>query len=523
MRGYVFTLAAFVLLLVSFYLVIIKSENVKLLDETYGTLTKTHTMLEFANLLNEKNLQSYLNTSTKYALIVLTFHAAENQGLKEDVNFSKVLMELLNNGSVSGDYFVGGNELSLPDQRFSLKDLTARINERAKQSGFQYEVRLKDLKAEMKDFTLLQLEYSIEVLVYDIANTTGKNVTYENQILEINITGLPEPLAARLISDYGINTPYYLPIQLGEKPEFTFTFGEQGNGWVYGRVYTDIEDVPNNHDEPNILMGSFDYVKNYINDEKIDGFIIVEPEGVKKVQVCQNTVNYNATLHFNETNTFNDRRWREDPYECINYDEVTDTCLEWSYKCVEAGPLYHTDKAWILVKSTEGGLGVNELNQTTTLILTDNPFGSKEYKDNQPIKLVNVEGWRTLINCGKGLPFAAKGNDGEYVAPDYIGRFYSNFKERGSQYGYIVFLIEDEFYSDESDTRSSIAFEKLGGIAGDPIRGLAGCKAPRSLVGDAPYNCLGKGVLRISETLLGADDGTGLCPISELGELMWPQ
>ncbi len=478
-KGYMFTLAAFVLLLISFYLIVIRSDTLKNMEETYGTIVKAHSLEEHVYLLNKDNIRDFINTSVKYSLIALTFHVGDAplKGNPSVTNFSQVLLKLMNNGTASGDYFIDNKPFSLPEKSLTLMELSKRINDRARKSGFNYTIELRSLNARLLDYRRLKVDYVIKVAVEDIQKKIGKNVSFSSSVV-IDIEGMPDPIAERLLQGSRAHSPYYSKITFGTPPSsYNAIGGLQGNGWIYGRI-----GIYRTKDEPNVLVGTFNDVKDQRSNPKVDAIVI--KENLQKVPACPH-LDPAGNTYYNETNTFNDKRWREF-FVCDRRDNTTNECLLGHWECEEAPSLYPYNKPWILAPGI--ATGKNELGQDTILIITNNYLYSKDDKENPPIFTADIEAWRDFINCGKAL----KTSQG----PDYIQRFYQDAPDLKSPYGYIMFFIEDEYGN--TGELSSVGFERLKGVPGRAIRGLAGCKS----INDPNANCDLPTTVRISDNLL---------------------
>lgn len=448
MRGYVYTLFALLILLTTLIIIYLSAESNKNIAEFYNEQFRSEAIVSTIEQLNNNTIDSAFNISLKYNLLLLT-----NYSINNNINSITELKLAIKNLTLYGAY----KELDSPISIYKFIDVMAK---EAEMRGIYIRLISSDFELEQTDYDKLSYNYSIELEVYDIYNRTGKRINISNKNLIFDINGMPDPLFMRYAKISNINLDLYPSIHVRDNPIITLAgSGVLGQGWVYGRLFHNINDI-SDHDEPNILVGDFNYLYQFANDPRVDGFIITNFVYATEKRCRFSTAPYplpdgNDT----EWGVFNNIVHEEVPI----YDE-NGTII--SYKCNKLPPTYFTSKQWIAIPNTLNQYDINDYGNKTILILTNNPTGDEFNKYSYPLYLYKIESLRDFVNCGYYFKLPQR-------APSYLQRFLTNGHQLNHIYGIDVLIIEDEFLQAGV---SSLLSERFRGATGLAIRGLAGCK-----------------------------------------------
>lgn len=466
MRGYVYTLFAFLLLVGISITIYLNAESNRNINEHYNEMFRSEAIVFTMESFNQDLFDNLFNIALKYNLILLSNHTINNP-IKlpySEPKFSEVVRALVMEGSADGSYFVGNRGLRSP---INIRDFINQTRVSAATKGIIVEYIRGDLSIAQTDFNVLTYNYSIELRIYDIYNKSGKILNISRTDMRFKIDGIPDPLFLRYARISGVDLRGMYPtIIVRDNPIVRIVGnGGFGQGWVYGRVFTDINQIQN-RDEPNILMGDWNYVSQYRDHPLVDGFVITN-FNYRTFRNCQYSNPPNPPPipgGDTEENIFNDIVHREVPI--YDYDQNGNPIIT-GYICERLPSRYPTGKSWIALTSTVTDLDMNDYNNRTILIFTNNPVGIPEQKYSSTIRLYKIEDLRDFVNCG--YYFKLPGN-----APSYTQRFFENAQALTSPYGVDVLIIEDDFLMPGV---SSLLSERMKGIPSNhKIRGLAGCK-----------------------------------------------
>ncbi|MCX8154211.1 MAG: hypothetical protein N3C61_00015 [Candidatus Micrarchaeota archaeon] len=468
MRGYIYTLFGFLLLVGVSITIYLNAESNRNINEHYNEMFRSEAITFTMESFNQDLIDNLINISIKYNLLLLTNHTAQypiSEPFSES-KFSDILRDLVLEGSASGSYFVGNSGLNSP---INVKSFINRTKAYAATKGVIVEYILGNFSIAQVDYNKLRYNYSIEIQIYDVYNKSGKILNISRRDIDFKIDGMPDPLFLRYAHIQRVDLRGMYPtIIVRDNPTVSVVVnGLFGQGWVYGRVYNDINQI-RNRDEPNILIGDWSYVSQYKDHPMVDGIIITNFQ-YRTTERCRNS---NPSIPTplppgvdTEENIFNDIVHEEIPE--YGYDENGNQIII-GYRCERLPSRYPTNKNWIAVSSTIQNLDENDQNNPTILIITNNPIGMPESKYASPMILYRVESIRDFVNCG--YYFKLPNN-----APSYVQRFFNNAQRLRSPYGIDILIIEDDFLMSGV---SSLLNERMMGMGQNimKIRGLAGCK-----------------------------------------------
>lgn len=454
MKGYVYTVFALLILIAVFIIIYLNAEASKNVNEFYNEVFRSQAIVFTIENLNEEFINNSFNMSLTYNLLLLTRYVSDpNNALNNEQEFYNAIKNL----TLYGNY----KQLK---SNVSVMSLIKKIADEVKMRGIEINLDKIDLVVVQTDFDKLTYNYTIEFSIYDIYNKTGKRLSINGTNIVFDINGMPDPLFMRYARLVGVNlNGNYPAIFIRPNPTITLEISSGfGQGWVYGRVYTNVSDISND-DEPNILMGNFEYVKQYKDHPLIHGFIVTNFYYRTTKNCRYSTPVYQlANGDDTEIDIFND----------IVHEEVeipiyapNGSIIGYTYECNLISPRNPTNKPWVAISGSSINLDINDYDNNTILILSNNPTGDvfSKYEG----KLYRIEELRDFVNCGYYFKLPNR-------APSYVQRFVRGGENLKSPYGIDILLIEDYFV--DSSSVSSLLSERFSGQTGKPIRGLAGCK-----------------------------------------------
>lgn len=461
MRGYIYTMLAFLILVFVVVLIYINAEMNRTSGEFYSELFRSEAMVFTIESLNEEFIDKLFRISVRYNLLLLTDHTIKYP-IRSNIDFSNVMYDLVVNGSVSSTSFNPSAGLISPVNIIATLEA---LKKEAEIRGINIKYSAIDFSIDQTDYNKLKYSYTILIEINDIYNKTGKILNISRTDVDFEINGMPDPLFLRYANILNVDLRGNYPaIYVKDNPSIQSESGVMGQGWVYGRVYTDINQI-SDHNEPNIIIGRWAYVSQFKDHPMIDGIIITDFT-YRTTKNCIYSDPPGGRLpngDDTELDVFNDIVHEEVPI--YDYDENGNLIII-GYRCERKPSRYPTSKNWIAVSGSSVYLDDNDYNNKTILLLTNNPEGTED-KYAGPIKLYRIEDLRDFVNCG--YYFKLPNN-----APSYIQRFYENAAMLKSPYGIDVLLIEDDFLRPGV---SSMLTERYNGVATyNMIRGLAGCK-----------------------------------------------
>ncbi len=451
MKAYVYTLFALLILVSAMIIIYLNAEASKNVNEFYNEMFRSQAIVFTIENLNEDFFKDSFNISLTYNLLLLTNYSVDNP-FRNEIEF----YEAVKNLTIYGRY----DRLI---SNISVIGLIDKISQDANMRGILINVTNANLEIAQTDYDKLTYNYSIELLIYDIYNKTGKNVVINSNNNIFDINGMPDPLFMRYAKRQNINlNGNYPAIFVRDNPSiYLASISGFGQGWVYGRVFTDIREIRDN-DEPNILMGDFAYVRQHKDNPNVHGFIITNFE-YKTSRNCRYSNPMYTLLDGNDTeiDIFNDIRHQE---EAIPIYDQNGSIIGYNYQCNLISSIHPTNKPWIAIHNNQLPLDINDYNNKTILILTNNPTGDIFSKSGG--SLYRIEDLRDFVNCGYYFKLSNQ-------APSYVQRFLQQGHNMNSTYGIDIILIEDDFIH---NSLSSILSERYSSKPGKRIRGLAGCK-----------------------------------------------
>ena len=428
MKAYIYTIFIFILLILSIIIYYIRSETVNNFKIIYNEFYRSNAINTAIEFVDQKTVQNIIKTATIYSLFNLTHTRTPVGNTVDDVK--REIRNLVENHST-----------------FGFNQWVQKLNNTSSERGVLLNIILKDYSINQINYTILKVDYKVYYEVYDIYNKTGKNGTIEDSF-DIDITGFPDPLAIRLLSNYNglVNVIVVKP-----NPSIRQLYSSgYGQGWAYGTF--------NGSNDPHILVATISEAVS--NQNNYDAFIITDvnyqimrtcfysqandfigyippdhsesgiPNAIKRTEYCvrQNCIEINSTLYC----------------YCVQYECIT---------TIE-NPL---SKPWIAGNNLSG---INELGEGAVLFITNGTLNDPTTKT-QGGTVYDIEDLRDFVNCGYYFMLPNR-------APSYLARFTSTLPK--DQYGIDILLIEDEY----SPSGSSLASE--WGSPGKIIRGLSGCK-----------------------------------------------
>lgn len=461
MRGYVYSMIALIILLSLVLILYLRAEINRNSAEFYNELFRSEAMVFTIESIDQNLMDRLFDISLRYNLILLTKHTIQNP-IRSGVDFNVVVRGLIINGTADGSLFNPNSNLVSP---VSVVRFLENIKKEAEIRGIIIEYDNIDFSISQSDYNELKYSYNIRLNIYDIYNRTGKTLNITGRNISFKIDGMPDPLFLRYARIQNVDLRGHYPaIYVRDNPSVPYSNGLIGQGWVYGRVFRNINEIPD-HNEPNILMGSWSYVSQFKDNNLIDGIIITDFV-YRTAKNCIYSDPPGGRLpngDDTELDVFNDIVHEEVPI--YDYDQNGNPIII-GYRCERRPSRYPTSKNWIGIAGPTVPLDENDYNNQTILLITNNPEGT-ENKHGGLIRLYRVESLRDFVNCGYYFKLPNS-------APSYIHRFYEDGHTRRDPLGIDILLIEDDFLRPGI---SSMLSERYNGIATNlMIRGLAGCK-----------------------------------------------
>jgi|GEM_PF-6856691 len=436
MKAYIYTIFIFILLILSIIIYYIRSETVNNFKITYNEFYRSNAINTVIEFVDQKTVQNIIKTATIYSLFNLTHRRAAVGNTVDDVK--REIRNLVENHNT-----------------FGFNQWVQKLSNTSSERGVLLNMILKDYNINQINYTILKVDYEVYYEVYDIYNKTGKNGTIQDNFT-IDITGFPDPLAIRLLSNYNGSVNVII---VNQSPSIrTLYHSRYGQGWAYGTF--------NGSNDPRILVGTISEALS--NQNNYDAFIITDVN-YQIMRTCfysqaNDFIGYIPPDHseFGIPNAIKRTEYCA-RQECI---EINSTlyCYCQEYKCTTSieNPL---SKPWIEGNNfnlSNNSYGINELGEWAVLFITNGTLDDPTTKT-QGGDVYDIEDLRDFVNCGYYFMLPNR-------APSYLARFTSTLPK--DQYGIDILLIEDEY----SPSNSSLASESVFSVQGKIIRGLAGCK-----------------------------------------------
>ena len=410
----------------------------------------------------------------------------------ENGNIRHAMYSLLMDGTANGSLFKGGNAMD-PETSSSLNGWVSNLNASLLAIG----VYVSDFSAPESEFTFNQtdintLDYSLNMTlkIRDISGISEVSRPYQING-QLDISGLVDPALAReskndpkggealtVYRQFFFNKEDYAggassaKVSLLEK-------SEGGQGWYYGHLasVSNDADVPSINDIPLekrsqfILVGNFSQIYA-LGKEVYDGFggfILTDRQ--TETPVCQGVGTF-----YNEGNTFNPI-----VYSGLLCDEVDINNNAYTEKPFVVAVGFNPDQAG-QCPQIEGINGTGKCALIVASYLPEQVAAdpTKKNKDTDGTGVFDLEKIRDVVMCAYYLPSSN--------APSYLQRLMDQSYSRKSPLGIETFVIGQYANStDLYDTNSRLDRELFNGnIEGIKIRGLTGCRDPKTCSGSPP-------------------------------------
>ncbi|MGV8176745.1 MAG: hypothetical protein ACP5NX_03030 [Candidatus Bilamarchaeaceae archaeon] len=493
-RGFFFTLAAFIILIYIAASLAMFVSSVSFYEARFAEKFKVSNIELFISNFDQQKLEGFGKTALHRALMRTAEYAAENEGVRsggssgEQNEFRYLdssIIGLVQNGTSDGYNFKGKTAGTTPagiiygdDEKaaYTLNGWADTINKSIAKSGFTMSgFEAKGFNVEQTGPNEVKMGYTIVLRVDDAKNVISLDREYKIEFtLDLNGTVYDPALLRETLGnsadypelgDLSIHRILYFGDAGANdiQPVVKSAPGAYGGqGWFYGPVVmtSEADTVPEAERQLFILAGEFQDIRGTTEYEDFGAYIVTNEPATMAPKCGQ--------IRNEEDQTFN----------MINYETSTE-----DGKCEPVGTLQQpTGKPFIVYKDfnmdsmtvpctylpdkERGTRCLLFVTGKTSEEVTEDPVRKKSAN----VKIYDIEKLREAANCQYYV-----NNEN---APSYFQRFFSDWKDRSSEYGIEGFEI-GEWTNQKSgnDGFSKADTEFFGKESGTKIKGMPGCKS----------------------------------------------